>query len=101
MDRLRTLIIVAVAVLLAQSVPSHSIASSEPSSSDASLPSFAEPSLSPDRSEIAFVSGGDIWTVPSTGGEARLLVSHPATESRPALFACRPQAGVHIQSHRK
>jgi Tol biopolymer transport system component len=33
--------------------------------------------------EIAFVSGGDIWTVPSTGGEAHLLVSHPATESRP------------------
>jgi Tol biopolymer transport system component len=39
--------------------------------------------LSPDRSEIAFVSGGDIWTVRATGGEARLLVSHPANESRP------------------
>jgi Tol biopolymer transport system component/C-terminal processing protease CtpA/Prc len=47
------------------------------------LPSFAEPGISPDGSEIAFVSGGDIWTVPSGGGEARLLVSHPATESRP------------------
>lgn len=47
------------------------------------LPSFAEPAISPDRSEIAFVSGGDIWTVPSAGGEARLLVSHPANESRP------------------
>ena len=46
-------------------------------------PSFGEPALSPDRSEIAFVSGGDIWTVPAAGGEARLLVSHPATESRP------------------
>src|SRR5204863_10176824 len=46
-------------------------------------PSFAEPALSPDRSEIAFVSGGDIWTVPAAGGEARLLVSHAATESRP------------------
>ena len=44
---------------------------------------FSEPSLSPDRKEIAFVSGGDIWTVPSTGGTAALLVSHPATESRP------------------
>ncbi len=44
---------------------------------------FSEPSLSPDRQEIAFVSGGDIWTVPSTGGVAALLVSHPATESRP------------------
>lgn len=45
--------------------------------------SLAEPSLSPDASEIAFVSGGDVWTVPAGGGEARLLVSHPATESRP------------------
>src|SRR5215468_9428098 len=45
--------------------------------------SFSDPALSPNRSEIAFVSGGDIWTVPATGGEAHLLVSHPATESRP------------------
>ncbi|HLG17331.1 MAG TPA: S41 family peptidase [Blastocatellia bacterium] len=48
-----------------------------------SLASFAEPSIAPDRSEVAFVSGGDIWTVPAAGGEARLLVSHPANESRP------------------
>src|SRR5450432_757604 len=47
------------------------------------LPYFTEPAISPDRSEIAFVSGGDIWTVPASGGEARLLVSHPANESRP------------------
>ena len=45
--------------------------------------SLTEPSLSPIRPEIAFVSGGDIWTVPLKGGEAQLLVSHPATESRP------------------
>ena len=49
-------------------------------------PYFTEPALSPDRSEIAFVSGGDIWTAPVNGGEARLLVSHPATEARP-LYA--------------
>src|SRR5947208_7753178 len=47
------------------------------------LPSFAEPAISPDGSEIAFISAGDIWTVPAAGGEARLLVSHSATESRP------------------
>ncbi|HEX8150295.1 MAG TPA: S41 family peptidase [Pyrinomonadaceae bacterium] len=46
-------------------------------------PYFYEPSVSPDRKEIAFVSGGDIWTAPAEGGEARLLVSHPATESKP------------------
>jgi tricorn protease len=53
------------------------------SANQTALPSFAEPSISPDSSEIAFISGGDIWTVPSSGGEARLLVSHQATESRP------------------
>src|SRR5918912_3952397 len=47
------------------------------------VPYFSDPSISPDRSEIAFISGGDIWTVPASGGEARLLVSHPAMESRP------------------
>ena len=45
-------------------------------------PYFTEPAISPDGSEIAFVSGGDIWTVAATGGEARLLVSHPANELR-------------------
>ncbi|GGF26759.1 S41 family peptidase [Hymenobacter cavernae] len=44
---------------------------------------FTEPALSPDRTELAFVSGGDIWTVPVGGGEARLLVAHPANEARP------------------
>ena len=49
----------------------------------AASPYFSEPTLSPDRGEIAFVSGGDIWTAPAGGGEARLLVSHQATEFRP------------------
>jgi len=47
------------------------------------VPSFYEPGISPDGSEIAFVSGGDIWTVPAGGGAARLLVAHSAHESRP------------------
>lgn len=51
--------------------------------SSQALASFAEPAISPDRAEIAFISGGDIWTVPSSGGEARLLVSHEANEQRP------------------
>ncbi|HLL95922.1 MAG TPA: hypothetical protein VK404_13165, partial [Spirosoma sp.] len=44
---------------------------------------YAEPTLSPDGREIAFVSGGDIWTVPAAGGEARLLVAHADNETRP------------------
>jgi Tol biopolymer transport system component/C-terminal processing protease CtpA/Prc len=47
------------------------------------LPSLSDPTISPDGHEIAFVSGGDIWAVPAAGGEAHLLVTHPATESRP------------------
>ena len=39
--------------------------------------------VAPNRAEIAFVSGGDIWTAPLAGGEAHLLVSHPANETRP------------------
>ena len=50
---------------------------------DAALPYFTEPAVAPDKSEIAFASGGDLWSVPVRGGEARLLVSHAATESRP------------------
>lgn len=46
-------------------------------------PSYTEPSLSPDGREIAFASGGDIWTVSAAGGAAHLLVSHTAHESRP------------------
>jgi tricorn protease len=47
------------------------------------LPSLSDAAISFDGREIAFVSGGDIWTVASAGGEAHLLVTHPATESRP------------------
>jgi len=47
------------------------------------VPYLGEPALCPTRPEIAFVSGGDIWIAPSKGGEAHLLISHPAEESRP------------------
>ncbi len=47
------------------------------------VPYFTEPSIAPDRAEIAFVSGGDIWTAPLAGGEAHLLISHPANEEHP------------------
>jgi tricorn protease len=45
--------------------------------------SFSEPDFSPDRREIAFVSGGDIWSVPASGGDAHLLVSDASNERRP------------------
>jgi tricorn protease len=48
-----------------------------------SKPSFANPAISPDGTELAFASGGDIWTSPIAGGQAHLLISDPAEESRP------------------
>ncbi|HEX4007993.1 MAG TPA: S41 family peptidase [Acidobacteriaceae bacterium] len=59
------------------------VAIAQPPAHPAPKPSLAEPALSPDGHEIAFASGGDIWTVPAAGGEAHLLISDPATESRP------------------
>jgi Tol biopolymer transport system component/C-terminal processing protease CtpA/Prc len=69
------------AVLAASLVPAFvTLASSQGTNGP---PVLADPGISPDGREIAFASGGDIWSVPAAGGEARLLVSHPATESRP------------------
>ena len=41
------------------------------------------PAISPDGKTIAFAYQGDIYTVPSTGGEARRLTSTEAYESFP------------------
>ena len=48
-----------------------------------SVPYLTEPTISPNNKEIAFVSGGDIWTVSANGGTAQILISHPAMEGRP------------------
>ena len=58
------------------------------STANAPLPkfSYAEPGISPDGREIAFSSGGDIWSAPAAGGEARLLVADAAYDRRP-LFS--------------
>jgi tricorn protease len=64
-----------VPILPAQSTPMAS-----------AMPSMSDPAISPDGHEIAFVSGGDIWSVPAVGGQAHLLITNPATESRP-LFS--------------
>ncbi|MBW4026575.1 MAG: peptidase S41 [Acidobacteria bacterium] len=48
-----------------------------------SLPSFNDPSLSPDGSQIVFSAGGDIWSVAAKGGEAHLLAPNEATDPRP------------------
>ena len=81
---LLTLLSSAVAPLLSMHTPDELRARSPMTAQQAQpLSALSEPSLSPDGKEIAFIAGGDIWTVPATGGTARLLVAHPATESRP------------------
>lgn len=59
------------------------VTSALPASAQQARPSLAQPSVSPDGAEIAFVSGGEIWTVPATGGTARILVAHEADETAP------------------
>ena len=70
-------------VLALASSGAGGVTGAQEAAAPAARPSFAEPGISPDGAEIAFVSGGDIWTVPAAGGEARLLVSDEAAESRP------------------
>jgi tricorn protease len=83
-SRMRFVYMVALLMLAALSPALNRVAGQRAASDPpAPLPYFSEPAISPDRAEIAFVSGGDIWTAPVTGGEARLLVSHPANESHP------------------
>jgi Tol biopolymer transport system component/C-terminal processing protease CtpA/Prc len=82
----KLLLVVVVAAVFVAQVFKPDVGAQAPRSVVQALPSFAEPGISPDGSTIAFVSGGDIWEVPARGGDARLLVSHPATESRP-LFS--------------
>ena len=71
MARLSVLILIALA------------ATAQPAREIVPQAAYAEPSIAPDGSEIAFVSGGDIWTVPAAGGEARLLISNAANDTHP------------------
>ncbi|HUJ29817.1 MAG TPA: S41 family peptidase [Candidatus Acidoferrum sp.] len=54
-----------------------------PAGTQSTLPYLTQPSISPDNSEIAFASAGAVWAVPASGGDAHLLVSRAANESRP------------------
>ena len=67
------LVLTALLVLLAQAGPAHAV------------PAFGarHPALSPDGTQLAFSWRGDIWVVPSGGGQARRLTVHLSHESMP------------------
>jgi tricorn protease len=65
------------------SIKSIKAAPPEGSARAKSEPAYSQPAVSPNGREIAFVSGGAIWTAPASGGEAHLLISDGATDSRP------------------
>ena len=44
-----------------------------------------QPALSPDGSTLVFAWGGDLWTVPSTGGQAKPLTRNPAVDRDPVF----------------
>lgn len=48
-----------------------------------SIQRTVDPALSPDGGTIAFSWQGDIWTVPTVGGQARRLTIHPADDTTP------------------
>jgi tricorn protease len=83
----RTVLATVLATVVALVSRSDAVAQSPLRTTAEPAPSFAEPGISPNGDEIAFVHAGDIWVVPARGGEARLLVAHPANESRPIYSA--------------
>jgi tricorn protease len=74
---------IVIGVALSAAAVFHASPRQSESPKSAAIAPMYDPGVSPDGSEIAFVSGGDIWTVPSAGGPAHILISNPATESRP------------------
>ncbi|MGN6788449.1 MAG: S41 family peptidase [Rhodanobacteraceae bacterium] len=78
---MRAIRVAAVALLAALAFPLQAAIDVTPAKA-----SFAQPAISPDGSRIAFVSGGAIWEVPSSGGAAHLLVADKGADSRP-LFS--------------
>lgn len=83
MASVKKYLLLVIGALVATTVSARGQSASASAAAEKARPAYSEPGVSPDGKEIAFVSGGDIWTVPASGGEARLLVSDMATDSRP------------------
>ncbi|HUK31568.1 MAG TPA: S41 family peptidase [Candidatus Acidoferrum sp.] len=76
-------VLVGVSIVMLLAVIIHAAGRQDSPAKPTAIRPLYDPGISPDGTEIAFVSGGDIWTAPAAGGDAHLLISNPATESRP------------------
>lgn len=76
-------VIAGASIVMLMAVMIRAAGRQNPSAKAPAIHPLYDPGVSPDGNEIAFVSGGDIWTAPGAGGDAHLLISNPATESRP------------------
>jgi len=89
--------VLAVATVVGSRIVASTPAPSMAQASTSPKYAYAEPGISPDGREIAFSSGGDIWSVPASGGNAHLLVADPAYDRRP-LFSPDGQSLAFISS---
>ena len=64
----------------------------------AARPAFSPRAISPDEKEIAFISGGDIWTVPPARGRKffRRAVAESEVEPNRSKAAIRAQEPIRI-----
>ncbi len=69
--------------LFRRTLPLTTVALLAPLARAAGVSSLAQPAVSPDGREVAFVSGGNIWAVPAEGGDAHILVAGAGDVNRP------------------
>ena len=64
-------------------------------------PFYTDPSIAPNRAEVAFVSGGDIWVAPLAGGRGASAGVASGQRDAAPVFAGRHTPGVRFYAHRQ
>ena len=81
---LSTLAACGLAMLLAPIVPAAAQDAGKPGDREA-IRLANQPALSPDGATLAFAWGGDLWTVPTAGGQARPLTRNAGVDRDPVF----------------